>query len=427
MTYSLPRRLRSGCRDCLEMVVGSRYLVSIRLQLLMSNPRSLDVPRLPVLGWQTFAGSRQPAIPSVLKDRSALYTTSGRAAIEIALQCLGVGRGDRVLVPTYHCATMVAPVVRQGAQPMFFPITSDGRPNLAHLRHQDLNGVRAMLAAHYFGLPSALDDVIAFCRPLGIKLIEDCAHCFFGEVDGRTVGSWGDFTVASLTKFFPVPEGGCLLTRGITLDSVALAPRSVVAEARAWWDAVELGARYRRFVGLNLPLRAMCGLKRRLRGLGAGTHNAIPRGSSQPSPDRAPSGQPSSTIQLTRAARWLARHARGQRIVANRRRNYLLLAELLRSLREAEVLHAALSACAVPYVFPLRVRHRSEQRYEALRAAGVPVFRWDQTWPGMPHFAGDEGVRWATEIYQISCHQDLSEQDIREVAATVRRVIEETY
>jgi len=81
-------------------------------------------PRLPVFGWSAFSGERAAPVPAVLDARYRRFTTSGRAAIEVALRVLGVGPGDKVLVPTYHCPTMIAPVVRSGAEPAFYPITA---------------------------------------------------------------------------------------------------------------------------------------------------------------------------------------------------------------------------------------------------------------------------------------------------------------
>src|SRR3990172_1308016 len=155
-------------------------------------------PRLPVLGWAAFRGARDAASPSILDSRYLVYTTSGRAAIALALRFLGVGRGDRVLVPSYNCPTMVAPVLRLGAKPVFFPLTAQGGPALDRLEHVGLDGVRAILVAHYFGLPQPFAAVRAFCDAHGIALIEDCAHMFFGTVDGSPVGSWGDLAIASL-------------------------------------------------------------------------------------------------------------------------------------------------------------------------------------------------------------------------------------
>ena len=98
-----------------------------------------------------------------------------------------------------------------------------------------------MLVAHYFGFVRSLAQIRAFCDARGIALVEDCAHAFFGAAADRPVGSWGDLAIASLTKFFPVPAGGCLVSGRRQLSELALMPASALAELRAA-RSVELGA-----------------------------------------------------------------------------------------------------------------------------------------------------------------------------------------
>jgi dTDP-4-amino-4,6-dideoxygalactose transaminase len=76
-------------------------------------------PRLPVIGWRTFAGAARVDQHSLLDHPRHLLTTSGRAAILLALECLDVGPGDLVLLPSYHCPTMVSPVKTLGADAAF--------------------------------------------------------------------------------------------------------------------------------------------------------------------------------------------------------------------------------------------------------------------------------------------------------------------
>ena len=86
----------------------------------------------------------------------------------------------------------------------------------------------------------------------------------------------------------------------------------------------------------------------------------------------------------------------------------------------AHPLEAELPENAAPYVFPLYVEDPAAS-YQRLRAAGVPIFRWDEIWPGTPAIDGDHGLDWATHVFQLGCHQDLSLDDIAAIAATVRR------
>ncbi len=85
----------------------------------------------------------------------------------------------------------------------------------------------------------------------------------------------------------------------------------------------------------------------------------------------------------------------------------------------------ALPDAAAPYVFPLWVE-RPEASYKAIRAAGVPIFRWDEVWPGTPAIDGDCGIEWATHVFQLGCHQDLSVHDLSRMAQRVREILGES-
>jgi len=274
--------------------------------------------------------------------------------------------------------------------------------------------------AHYFGFPQPLSELRALCDATHIALIEDCAHAFFGAVDGRPVGTWGDVAIASATKFFPVVDGGCLVGRDPALQSMRLEPRSFRDELRASIDSVELGARNHRFPGLDFLLRTVFGLKEVMRGR---PFDAVPM-------DDADAVMPASVDELddsltlhspTQVSRWTISRVHRARIVANRRRNYELLATELADVPGAHSLRPYLPDTVAPYVFPLEVAN-PQRRYRALRAERLPLFRWDRVWPGTPTLADDAGARWSTEVFQLACHQDLSENDICTIAAAVRRV-----
>jgi hypothetical protein len=82
-----------------------------------------------------------------------------------------------------------------------------------------------------------------------------------------------------------------------------------------------------------------------------------------------------------------------------------------------------LPAGIVPYVFPLYV-HRAEGVYQPLRRTGIPIFRWDELWPDTPTLQGDQGLAWSRHVFQLGCHQDLTEDDIERIASTVRQIID---
>jgi perosamine synthetase len=120
-------------------------------------------PRLPVFGWATWSGKKSSVLPCLLDHEQLVYTTSGRASILLAMEQLGVGPGVKVLMPTYHCPTMIAPVDELGAQTVFYPVTTSGAPDMQWLARLDNRDIKVMLAAHFFGLPQPMAAIRAWC------------------------------------------------------------------------------------------------------------------------------------------------------------------------------------------------------------------------------------------------------------------------
>ena len=370
------------------------------------------LPRWPVLGWSSFGGSRAASTGCILDLPALCYTTSGRASILLALDAVGVGPGDRVLLPTYHCPTMVAPAVELGAVPVFYPIDANGGPLFIRLDEQDLRGVRAMLVPHYFGEPQAMSAVRRWCDANHIALVEDCAHAFFGNSDGRPNGTWGDVSVGSLTKFLPVPEGGCLvLNNGV--PPPRLCASGWRAQAKAMLDIVEVGARHGRLGWFGRLMRRSLDAVRRHR---------------PPIEYVATDGGPtieagfSIDVALARremavACRWVAQGLPRERILERRRHNYRRLAERLSGHTGLRPLRSDVHADCCPYVFPLWV-DTPDPGYVELRQS-MPVFRWDRLWPTVPVIDGDHGLQWSHHVLQLACHQDLGDEAIDRLASSV--------
>lgn len=379
------------------------------------DSQARPIPRLPVLGWDTFSGKKQAPIPCILDAPNLAFTTSGRASIYQALKILGITTGTSVIIPTYHCPTMVAPVVALGATPIFCPIDSTGHINISALDGIARPDTKAILAPHYFGLPQPMDELRAWCDVNGIALIEDCAHALFGISGERNIGQWGDLAIASLTKFLPLPEGGCLLCNRDQKEYVALDGHGPINQIKAALDMIEEGVRHEALPGLNAILRNIFGIKKSLKSAPLQTVSATDSdGISEVETGHLINPDAANT-RLAVACRWLARHATRERVVINRRRNYRYLAQALSGSTAFHPLKAELPEYCAPYVFPLWVE-RPDPSYQQLRAAGIPLFRWDNLWPDTPSIPEDYGIKWSHHIFQLVCHQDLREDELDRIA-----------
>jgi dTDP-4-amino-4,6-dideoxygalactose transaminase len=388
------------------------------------------IPPVSVLSLAAFGGGRRAALPSLLDGADVRLVTSGRIAIGLALRALGVRPGDVVLVPAYHSPSMVPPAHWCGAEVAFYRVRPDTAPDLADIETRLAGGkVKAILATHFFGIPHDLAPLRALCDRHGIGLVEDCAHCFFGARDGVAVGSTGDYAIGSTMKFFPVYEGGCLVSRRHRLD-VDLRGAGAGFEMKAALNALEAAFAYGR-----LPvLRALLALPLRLK---SALWNARkPHGGSgdgaAPAPALAPSSSDSSFDFDARWAdkrsswfsRTVLRLVSPARIVARRRRNYLDLQRALDGAPGCRPLFTRLPDDACPWMFPLLV-DQPQAVADALQRAGVPMTRFGAAlWPGVDASVCANSADLGRRLIALPCHQALGDAERTWLHAQVRQVLE---
>jgi dTDP-4-amino-4,6-dideoxygalactose transaminase len=122
--------------------------------------------------------------------------------------------------------------------------------------------------------------------------------------------------------------------------------------------------------------------------------------------------------------RWLYDRCNRQRLVENRRRNYLRFVERLSASPDCRVLFPQLPRGAVPYVVPLHVKE-ADTLFRFLRRARLPAFRWDRYWPATDDSASGAMHDWGNHVIQVACHQDLSTDDVDTIADGILTVVRE--
>lgn len=153
----------------------------------------------------------EQAVARFLGLRDGVATSSGTAALHLALVALGVGSEDEVILPSYTCVALLQAVRYVGAVPKLVDLEPEGyNLSVEEVRQTITRRTRAVLVPHMFGTPAAIE---ALCG-LGIPVIEDIAQALGAAVDGRPVGSFGDVAVCSFyaTKVLTTGEGGMVLS-----------------------------------------------------------------------------------------------------------------------------------------------------------------------------------------------------------------------
>jgi dTDP-4-amino-4,6-dideoxygalactose transaminase len=388
-------------------------------------PARPRIPGVPVLARGSFGPASAARPRSVLDAGAVRMVTSGRIAIGLALRQMGVGPGDTVLVPAYHSPSMIPPVLELGASIRFYRIRADASADLDDLAAK-AGGAKALMVTHYFGFPQPLAELRAFCDARGMLLLEDCAHSFFGEYGGKPIGAWGDYAIASSMKFFPIYEGGCLVSARDPLSAVALRSAGAGFEAKVALTTLENSFAYRRLPLLRALLRLPLALKELLwRALKA----RRPAGAAAPA--LAPSSSDSSfefdprwlDKRSSLFSRTVMRLASSARIGALRRRHYAALHAALAGLPGCRPLHAVLPDKVYPWVFPL-LADEPERLAAALKAAGVPFVRFGETlWPGVDAGVCPVAADLGRRMVALPCHQELSAEELDWLIAQVREAL----
>ena len=172
-------------------------------------------------GWIT-TGPRSKAFEARFADkvgaRHAVALNSATAALHLALEAVGVGVGDEVVVPTWTFAASAEVIVHLGARPVLVDIeertlNATAEAILAALTPR----TRAVVAVHFGGLPLELPRLAAELEQRGVALVEDAAHAFPSRISGtptRYAGTFGRAGAFSFyaTKTITTGEGGMLVT-----------------------------------------------------------------------------------------------------------------------------------------------------------------------------------------------------------------------
>ena len=126
---------------------------------------------------------------------------NGTDAIEIALNALGVGPGDEVLVPALTWISTAGAVSNVGAEPIFVDVLEDERTmDPSMLEGQITKHTKAIIPVHLYGLPARMPEIMSVAQAHGLKVIEDSAQAHGASIDGRMIGSFGDLATFS---FYP--------------------------------------------------------------------------------------------------------------------------------------------------------------------------------------------------------------------------------
>jgi len=141
-------------------------------------------------------------------------STSGTAAIHVALGALDLNPGDEVITAPITDMGTIIPIISQGAIPVFADIDRTYNMDPASVEQRITPRTKAIIAVHLFGNPCDMDAMVAVASRHKLPLIEDCSQAHWTHYKGRLVGTIGDIGCFSLqqSKHMTTGDGGMTIT-----------------------------------------------------------------------------------------------------------------------------------------------------------------------------------------------------------------------
>jgi dTDP-4-amino-4,6-dideoxygalactose transaminase len=158
---------------------------------------------------------------------------NGTDSLELALRCLDIDVGDRVIVtPNAGMYGSVA-LLHAGAEPLFADVdgslcmSTESLDYVASTAH-----AKAVIVTHLYGQMADMDAVLKIATRRGLRVIEDCAQAHGARANGRAAGNFGDIGCFS---FYPTKNLGALGDAGaIVTNDANLAEKARILRQYGW-------------------------------------------------------------------------------------------------------------------------------------------------------------------------------------------------
>jgi perosamine synthetase len=199
----------------------------------------------------------EQGLQKFLGAKHVVCTNTGTTALHLALEALGIGRGDEVIVPSFTFVATIQAITATGATPVFCDIHADDlNMDAVEVRKKITNKTKVILPVHYRGIPCDMDEIHALAQKNDLHVVEDAAHAFGSSYKKRKIGSFGDIACFS---FDPIKNITCCEGGAVVFQDAVLLERiqqkrilgidkdtwSRYRNERSWfYDVVTQGYRY---------------------------------------------------------------------------------------------------------------------------------------------------------------------------------------
>jgi len=180
-------------------------------------------------GWISSAGKYVTEFETKFAEytgtKFATTTTNGTSALHLALEILGIGEGDEVIIPDLTIISCAFAALYVGAKPVLVDVDPEtGNLDATKLEAAITSKTKAIMVVHLYGHPADLDPIQAIAKKHKLFVVEDAAEAHGALYKGKKVGSFGDVACFSFygNKIVTSGEGGMVLTNDKNLFDQAL-------------------------------------------------------------------------------------------------------------------------------------------------------------------------------------------------------------
>ncbi|AHA06912.1 pyridoxal phosphate-dependent aminotransferase [Bacillus toyonensis] len=193
-------------------------------------------------------------LASFVGVRGGTAVSSGTAAIHLALQLLGIQKGDTVFCSSFTFVASANPIVYLGAEPVFIdsePETWNMSPSaLAHALYEANkmgNLPKAIILVHLYGQSAKLDEILSLCHQYNVPIVEDAAESLGSTYKGKASGTFGKFGVYSFNgnKIITTSGGGMLVSNDVEALERARFLATQAKDPAPHYEHSEIGYNYR--------------------------------------------------------------------------------------------------------------------------------------------------------------------------------------
>jgi perosamine synthetase len=173
---------------------------------------------------------------------------NGTCALHLALEALGIGSGDEVIVPSLTFIATANVVRHAGATPVFADVDPDTLCVSAETIEPKITcRTKAIIPVHLLGQPCNMPAICHLAKQHSVYIVEDAAEAHGAETHGQCVGSFGDVGCFSFyaNKIITTGEGGmCITSDAILSDRMRLLRGHGMDPSRPYWHNI-IGYNYR--------------------------------------------------------------------------------------------------------------------------------------------------------------------------------------